>query len=227
MGELIEEVSLSDKYHVFEDRMEAGHRLSEKLVKYKGSDSIVLAIPAGGVPVAAEIATALNLPADLLIVRKIQLPNNTEAGFGAMGPEGEFVLNEPLVHYLGLREDDIVTQKLKTRDVINWREQVFRDGRPYQDMNNKNAIIVDDGLASGYTLLAAIGFIRRKGAKKIIAVVPTASRKTVEFILPQVDELVCLNVRAGFFFAVADAYRNWYDLEDDEVISLINRKPFI
>ena len=227
MGELIEEVSLSDKYHVFEDRMEAGRRLSEKLVKYKGSDSIVLAIPAGGVPVAAEIATALNLPADLLIVRKIQLPDNTEAGFGAMGPEGEFVLNEPLVHYLGLREDDIVTQKLKTRDVINWREQVFRDGRPYQDMNNKNAIIVDDGLASGYTLLAAIGFIRRKGAKKIIAVVPTASRKTVEFILPQVDELVCLNVRAGFFFAVADAYRNWYDLEDDEVISLINRKPFI
>ena len=227
MGELIEEVSLSDKYHVFEDRMESGRRLSEKLVKYKGSDSIVLAIPAGGVPVAAEIATALNLPADLLIVRKIQLPDNTEAGFGAMGPEGEFVLNEPLVHYLGLREDDIVTQKLKTRDVINWREQVFRDGRPYQDMNNKNAIIVDDGLASGYTLLAAIGFIRRKGAKKIIAVVPTASRKTVEFILPQVDELVCLNVRAGFFFAVADAYRNWYDLEDDEVISLINRKPFI
>ena len=227
MGELIEEVSLSDKYHVFEDRMEAGRRLSEKLVKYKGSDSIVLAIPAGGVPVAAEIATALNLPADLLIVRKIQLPDNTEAGFGAMGPEGEFVLNEPLVYRLGLREDDIVTQKLKTRDVINWREQVFRDGRPYQDMNNKNAIIVDDGLASGYTLLAAIGFIRRKGVKKIIAVVPTASRKTVEFILPQVDELVCLNVRAGFFFAVADAYRNWYDLEDDEVISLINRKPFI
>lgn len=227
MGELIEEVSLSDKYHVFEDRMEAGRRLSEKLVKYKGSDSIVLAIPAGGVPVAAEIATALNLPADLLIVRKIQLPDNTEAGFGAMGPEGEFVLNEPLVYRLGLREDDIVTQKLKTRDVINWREQVFRDGKPYQDMNNKNAIIVDDGLASGYTLLAAIGFIRRKGAKKIIAVVPTASRKTVEFILPQVDELVCLNVRAGFFFAVADAYRNWYDLEDDEVISLINRKPFI
>ena len=227
MGELIEEVSLSDKYHVFEDRMEAGRRLSEKLVKYKGSDSIVLAIPAGGVPVAAEIATALNLPADLLIVRKIQLPDNTEAGFGAMGPEGEFVLNEPLVYRLGLREDDIVTQKLKTRDVINWREQVFRDGRPYQDMNNKNAIIVDDGLASGYTLLAAIGFIRRKGVKKIIAVVPTASRKTVEFILPQVDELVCLNVRAGFFFAVADAYRNWYDLEDDEVISLINRKPFV
>ena len=207
--------------------MEAGRRLSEKLVKYKGSDSIVLAIPAGGVPVAAEIATALNLPADLLIVRKIQLPDNTEAGFGAMGPEGEFVLNEPLVYRLGLREDDIVTQKLKTRDVINWREQVFRDGRPYQDMNNKNAIIVDDGLASGYTLLAAIGFIRRKGVKKIIAVVPTASRKTVEFILPQVGELVCLNVRAGFFFAVADAYRNWYDLEDDEVISLINRKPFV
>lgn len=227
MSKLIEERPLFNKLHVFEDRWEAGKLLAEKLMKYKGSDSIVLAIPSGGVPVAAQIASILDLPADLVIVRKIQIPYSTEAGFGAMGPEGEFILNEPLVYHLGLREDEIVTQRRKTMDVIGRREQVFREGRPYPDMMARNIIIVDDGLASGYTMLAAIAFTRRRGASNVVIAVPTASNKTVDFLLPQVDELVCLNVRTGYYFAVADAYRHWYDLGDEEVLSIIKSKPFV
>lgn len=227
MGTLIEDTPLMDKLRVFTDRREAGRRLAEKLMHYKGSSSIVMAIPAGGVPVAAEIAQALYLPADLLIVRKIQLPDNPEAGFGAVGPDGEMIINEPWAAKLHLAEYEIIAQKRKTIESIKKRNQIFRKGRPYPDLNGRTVILVDDGLASGYSILAAIGFIRRLEPARIIAAVPTASNKTVDFILPQVDELVCLNIRRGYYFAVADAYRNWYDLDDDEVLSIIGREPFL
>jgi len=187
---LIEDTSLMDKLYVFKDRREAGRRLAEKLMRYKGSNTMVMAIPAGGVPVAAEIAKALQLPAELLIVRKIQLPDNPEAGFGAVGPDGEMILNEPLVAQLHLAEYEIIAQKQKTIDNIKKREQIFRKGRPYPDLKGKTVILVDDGMASGYTMLAAIGFTRRLESSKVITAVPTSSNKTVDFILPQVDELV-------------------------------------
>ena len=227
MSTLIEDTSLMDKLYVFKDRREAGRRLAEKLMRYKGSNTMVMAIPAGGVPVAAEIVKALQLPAELLIVRKIQLPDNPEAGFGAVGPDGEMILNEPWVAQLHLAEYEIIAQKQKTIDNIKKREQIFRKGRPYPDLKGKTVILVDDGMASGYTMLAAIGFTRRLESSKVITAVPTSSNKTVDFILPQVDELVCLNVRRGYYFAVADAYENWYDLDDEEVLSIIGKEPFI
>ena len=227
MGTLIEDMSLMDRLYVFKDRREAGRRLAERLMRYKGSNTLVMAIPAGGVPVAAEIAKALQLPAELLIVRKIQLPDNPEAGFGAVGPDGKMILNEPWVAQLNLAEYEIIAQKKKTIDSIRKREQIFRKGRPYPDLKGQTVILVDDGLASGYTMLAAIDFTQTLEPSKIIAAVPTASNKTVDFILPEVDELVCLNVRKGFYFAVADAYENWYDLEDEEVLFIIGREPFI
>ncbi|MCD4668853.1 MAG: phosphoribosyltransferase [Actinomycetia bacterium] len=226
MSTLIEDRSLMDKLYVFKDRREAGRRLARKLMRYKGSNTMVMAIPAGGVPVADEIAKALQLPAELVIVRKIQLPDNPEAGFGAVGPYGEMILNEPWVAQLHLAEYEIIAQKKKTIDNIKKRDQIFRKGRPYLDLKGKTVILVDDGMASGYTMLAAIGFTRRLESSKVITAVPTASNKTVDFILPQVDELVCLNVRRGYYFAVADAYKNWYDLDDEEVLSIIGREPF-
>jgi len=221
MEKLTEEISLRDKYQVFEDRREAGRLLAEKLIKYKGSKGIVLGIPSGGAPIAQEIASALDLPMDLIVVRKIQIPYNPEAGFGAMSPNGEIVLNERLLNQLGLPEEIIRAQTKKTMDVIKRRNQIFRRGRPFPSLEDKIAILVDDGLASGYTMLAAVRFIKRKAPRKIIVAVPTASERTVDFILPEIDELICLNVRSGISFAVADAYRNWYDLTDEEVISII------
>ncbi len=227
MGRLIEEISLRNKLHVFEDRIEAGSRLAGKLIQYRGSDGIVLAIPSGGVPVAHEIAASLHLPMDLMIVRKLQIPYNPEAGFGAMGLDGEIILNEGMLNQLGLTEDEIREQAEKTKEVIKRRNQVFRKGETFPSLKNRVVILVDDGLASGYTMLVAIRFVKRKSPEKIIVAVPTASGRTVELILPEVDELVCLNVRHGISFAVADAYRNWYDLSDEEVISIIGISPRI
>src|SRR4030043_1473078 len=191
MGKLIEEISLRDKPYVFEDRNEAGRLLAEKLIKYKGSDSIVFGIPSGGVPIASEIANALNLPMDLIIVRKIQIPYNPEAGFGAMGPDGEIIINERLLHQLRFTEDEIKTQIKKTMDVIKKRNQLFREEKPFPPLKGKIAIIVDDGLASGFTMLAAIKFIKTKAPRKIVVAVPTASKKTIDLILAERVALLC------------------------------------
>lgn len=219
MGRLIEETSLRNKLYVFEDRKAAGRLLAEKLIQYKDSDGIILGIPSGGVPVASEIVEMLHLPMDLMIVRKIQIPFNPEAGFGAIGPDGEVILNEQLTVQLGLTEEEIKSQAEKTQEGIRRRNRVFRRGKPFPSLTNKIVILVDDGLALGYTMLAAVRFVKRKNPEKIIVAVPTASKRTVDFILAEVDELICLNVRHGISFAVADAYHNWYDLTDDEVLS--------
>lgn len=223
-GRLVIDESLRDRLHVFKDRRDAGRRLGEKLTDYKNSDALILAIPSGGVPVALEAAHFLNLPLDLILVRKIPLPWNTEAGFGAIDPGGDVIFNEALLNSLGwLTEDEVNAQVDKTRDVLRKRNEIFRGGRAFPEIGNRTVIIIDDGLASGYTMLAALRFVRKGNPGKVIAAVPTGSMKTVEIVLSEVDELVCLNIRAGLSFAVADAYMYWHDLIDDEVISMIEQ----
>jgi len=221
MGMLVEEALLRDKLHVFKDRIEAGYLLAEKLVRYRNSDALILGIPSGGVPIASVIAHLLGKPMDLIIVRKIQIPYNPEAGFGAVGPEGDIILNERVLNQLSLTEKEMKAQIQKTMDGINKRNQLFRQNKAFPGLKDKDVIVVDDGLASGYTMFAAIKFIKKKYPQKVIVAVPTGSERTVEFVLSVVDELVCLNVRGRFPFAVADAYRNWYDLTDEEVLRII------
>ncbi len=224
MGTLIEDIALRDKIHVFKDRQEAGKLLSKRLLEDKGPDSIVLAIPSGGVPVAAEAALVLDLPLDLIIVRKIQIPYNPEAGFGAVTPDGEVIINEDLLYRLGLTDEEVKAQTEKALKIIRKRDELFRGEKPFLPVKGRHIIVIDDGLASGYTMLAAVKFIRRMAPASIIAAVPTGSRRTVDFILPEVDRLLCLNVRSGYPFAVADAYINWYDLADEEVLELMGRR---
>ncbi len=222
MQRLIEDASLRNKLYVFKDRQESGTLLAQRLLGYKDTNGIVFAIPSGGVPVAAEIAKALTLPLDLIIVRKVQIPYNPEAGFGAVSPDHKVLLNENLLSMLNLSEKEVEQQIQITREIIKKRNELFRKGLPFPSVKNKVAIIVDDGLASGYTMLSAIEFIKRHEPQKIVVAVPTGLEKTADLILSQIDELICLNVRSGFIFAVADAYENWYDLDDDEVISILN-----
>ncbi|MDO8140443.1 MAG: phosphoribosyltransferase family protein [Candidatus Brocadiales bacterium] len=221
MANLIEDRLLRDKVYVFKDRKEAGRLLARKLSGYKDVHGIVLGIPSGGVPVAAEIAKVLGLSLDVIIVRKIQLPDNTEAGFGAVRPDGEVSLNTNLITQLRLTEEEVKRQIQITVDTIKRRNELFREGRPFPFLKDKVVIIVDDGLASGYTMLSAVDFIKRHKPERVVIAVPTAPKGTVDLILPQVDEVVCLNVRSGFTFAVANAYEKWYDLEDGEVISIL------
>jgi predicted phosphoribosyltransferase len=221
MGKLIEDPALRDRVYVFKDRAMAGRLLADRLLGYQGREVRLFAIPAGGVPVAAQIARALNLLLDLVIVRKIQLPWTTEAGFGALNPSGEAVFNEELLSRIHLSPQDIERQVQKTLVTLKEREERLRGNRPYPDLAGAATIIVDDGLASGYTMRVAINFLKDKGAGKIIVAVPTASARTAQDLLPLVDELLCLNVRGGWSFAVAEAYENWYDVDEAEVLKIM------
>ena len=221
MGTLLEDLDLSGKTAVFKDRREAGQRLAARLSDRVDASTIVLAIPAGGVPVALPIAQSLRLPLDVLVVRKIQIPGNTEAGFGAIGPDGTVLLNDRIVEDLRLSAKEIEVQVSHAREVLERREALFRRGRPFPSLENRQVILVDDGLASGYTMLASAALVKARGASQVIVAVPTASRRTANFLLPEVDMLICPNIRTGPIFAVADAYRHWYDLDDREVLDLL------
>jgi putative phosphoribosyl transferase len=217
MGKLIEDPALRDRLHVFADRATAGQLLAVHLEAYRRGDVRLFAIPAGGVPVAREIARHLSIPLDLIIVRKIQLPWTTEAGFGALDPAGQATLNEDLLRRMPLSPEDIEVQVNKTAASMRQREERLRGGKPYPRLYGQAVMVVDDGLASGYTMRAALKFLQAQGAGQLIVAVPTGSERTVWELLPLVDELYCLNVRGGFSFAVADAYENWYDLTEEEV----------
>ncbi len=221
MNNLIEDVGLKGKKRVFADREEAGRSLASLLQGIADPKGVVLAIPAGGVPVACAVARECRLPLDVLIVRKIQIPDNPEAGFGAIGPDGEVLLNERIVEDLRLSQKEIQARVSETQQVLQSREKVFRRGRPQPELKDRQVILVDDGLASGYTMMAAVGYARQKEARQVIVAVPTASQRTVHFLQPAVDVLVCSNVRGGPVFAVADAYEEWHDLGDEEVVRLL------
>jgi predicted phosphoribosyltransferase len=222
MGKLVEDPTLRDRTYVFADRAAAGRRLAEMLLNLDLAREIHLfAIPAGGVPVAAEIARRLEAPLDLVIVRKIQLPWTTEAGFGALNPAGDAIFNQDLLDRMHLSPAEIEAQLQKTAASLKQRELRLRGGRPYPQLEQKPTMIVDDGLASGYTMRAAVQFLKGQGAGKIIVAVPTGSNRTVQELAPLVDTLVCPNVRGGWSFAVADAYENWYDLTEEEVLEIL------
>ena len=221
MGELSEDPDLRDKRFIFEDRRDAGRRLAVFLEHYRGTDALLLAVPSGGIPVAAEAARILILPLDLLIVRKLQIPFNPEAGFGAMSLSGDILLNDELVESLGLGKEAIAAAVNNTKKVLDQRNRLFRGGRPLPSCQGKKAVIIDDGLASGYTMRVAAQWVRGMKPERVIAAVPTGSARTVEVMREEVDEIVCLNVRSGYRFAVAEAYRHWHDLSDDEVLRII------
>ncbi len=226
---LIEEPRWRERQGVFADRTAAGELLAVKLQAWQGVDGLVLAIPAGGVPVAAPIARSLKLPLELVIVRKLQIPWNTEAGFGALAPDGQVILNEPLVRALGLTPEQIEAQVAATQQNLQQREAVFRGGRPYPEMTNKTLMVVDDGLASGYTMLAALQFLARQQPQQLIVAVPTGLLDTIDTVMAKTGAtVVCLNVRTRRPFAVAAAYQRWYDLSEAEVLALLrdfDRKP--
>jgi putative phosphoribosyl transferase len=220
MGIIIDDSHLRDKRFVFSDRHDAGKKLGA-LIMSRGlqQETVVIAIPAGGVPVGIEIARILHAPISLAIVRKIQIPGNTEAGFGAVTWDGHVLINEQLRAILGLSQRDVDTAISATRRNIRDRIARYATVRPIPDLRKKCVILTDDGLASGYTMLAAITSIRTMHPERILAAIPTSSVSSAERIAQEVDEVICLNIRSGQRFAVAEAYRHWYDLDDREVIA--------
>jgi predicted phosphoribosyltransferase len=220
-GKLIELPALRNRSQVFRNRAHAGEVLAEMLAVYDKSDAIVLAIPAGGVPVAAAIARTLALPLDVAVVSKLTLPWNTEAGYGALAFDGTLRLNQRLVTQAGLTEADIAHGQARAQEKIARRVQRLRGSRPFPDLTDRTAILVDDGLASGFTLTVALEALHHQGAQDIVVAVPTAHAEAATRLAPQVAALYCPNLRAGLSFAVAGAYQEWNDVAEDEAAALL------
>jgi predicted phosphoribosyltransferase len=222
MAEIVDESTFRNRTHVFNDRLQAGELLAKKLEEYKGKeDAYILAIPAGGVQVAFIVAKRLKIPLDLAVTRKLHVPWNKEVGFGAISWNGTMFLNEPLIASLGLTRDDIDRCVVEEKEVIRRRLKKFRGDKPFPDLKDKTTIIVDDGLASGFSMLTTLKTIEQMGVKEAIVAVPTAPISAINLVRPHADRVVCLNIRSGPIFAVADAYKEWYDLEDEDVMDLL------
>jgi putative phosphoribosyl transferase len=224
MGTIIEDPRLRNREGAFLDRNEAGERLAAFLqARNLTPDPVVCSIPAGGVPVGVAIALSLKVPLELAIVRKVQIPGNPEAGFGAVTWDGSVLLNQGLVQRLGLTEQEIQTAVDVARENVRAREKAFPRHQPSRNLSGHTVILTDDGLASGYTMRAAAETIRRKEPARILVAVPTGSLSAVRMVAEEADELICLNVRTTYSFAVADAYVHWHDLTDEEVQSHLKR----
>lgn len=217
---LFDLLKLRNRVHIFRDRQEAGEILASMLEKYRGSDALVLGVPAGGVAVAVIIAQELNLAMDVAIVSKITLPWNTESGYGAVAFDGTVLLNHDLLSRLRLSRQDIEEGIAKTKDKVSRRMEKFRGNRPFPHLR-RPLILVDDGIASGFTLLTAVEALRKAGCREIILAVPTAHEESLTRIQEKVDAIYCPNLRSGWSFAVADAYEHWRDLEEQEVVDLL------
>jgi putative phosphoribosyl transferase len=219
MGEIIDNPHLREHRLVFSNRHDAGKQLGEFIKRLPAtSNPLVLAIPAGGVPIGAEVANALGAPFSVAIVRKIRIPGTTESGFGAVTWEGRVLINEQLRAALRLSDRDVERAVAATMDNVAERVALFTGGNPMPEMTGKTVILTDDGLASGFTMLAAAQGIRFHKPARILVAVPTASLSSADLVAREADVVACLNIRSGHFFAVADAYREWHDLNDQEVL---------
>jgi predicted phosphoribosyltransferase len=206
----------------FEDRTEAGRRLAKELAAYAGTDAVVLALPRGGVPVAFPVARALGLPLDVFVVRKLGVPGQPELAMGAIASGGARVMNEDVLAGLGLREADVEAVAEKERTVLEQREHTYRGDRPPLDVRGRTAILVDDGLATGASMRAAIAAVRAREPRRIVVAVPTAPARTLEELRGEVDDVVCV-VTPRPFFAVGGSYVDFDQTTDDEVRDLLER----
>ena len=205
----------------FENRYDAGRQLADELGGYKGQSVVVLAIPNGGVPIALEVALALEADLDLVISRKIPLPLNPEAGCGAVADDGTVILNEEVVKKVGLSPHQMNYQINQVRVEIRQRSLLYRKDRPLAVVSGKTVIIIDDGLASGFTMMAAVASVRRRRPKEIVVAVPVASPTALEQLEKVADKVVTLAKGTKPKFYIADFYRYWHDLSDDEVIQCL------
>jgi len=203
-------------------REEAGRRLAQRLLHLRGQDVVVLALPRGGVPVAAEIAKALGAPLDLLFVRKIGLPWHPELAYAAVvdGSPPEVVINDDVARYEPMSDDEL---EQATRDEvaeIDRRRNAYMAGRAPLDVTGRTAIVVDDGLATGTTARAALQGLRRRQPSRLVLAVPVAPEDTVHELASLVDEIVCLDMPEPFR-AIGLHYEDFHQLDDEEVLAIL------
>jgi predicted phosphoribosyltransferase len=217
-GVIHECTALRDRAPVFRDRAHAGREVAALLGDHIGRDARILAIPAGGVPVAVALAEELHLPVGVAVVSKVTLPWNTEAGYGAVAFDGSVELNHPLIAELGLDDETVRAGVDATREKVARRVAAFRETA---GLGGAEIVLVDDGLASGFTMRTAVEAVRKAGAARVAAAVPTGSLRAVRGLAERVDDVFCANVRTGMRFAVADAYEHWRDVPEARAVELL------
>ena len=206
---------------LFTDRTDAGRQLAALLGRYAGRDDvIVLGLPRGGVPVAYEVARALGAPLDVFLVRKLGVPGHEELAMGAIGSGGVQVLNRQVLEGLGLDEADVERVAERERRELERRERAYRGSRPPLDVAGKIAILIDDGLATGARMRAAVEALRAEGPAQIVVAVPTAARETCASFEAHVDEVICA-VTPQPFYAVGASYAGFSQTSDEEVTALL------
>ena len=210
------------EHDVFPDRTEAGRRLAERLQHLKDQQPVVLALPRGGVPVAYEVARVLEAPLDLVLVRKIGAPFQPELAIGAVvdGERPELVLNRDLITEYGIPESYVEGERRRQLAEIERRREQYLAGRARAPVQDRTAIVIDDGIATGATMEAALHATRRAGPRRLVLAVPVAPPDTIERLRPEVDEVVCVQIPA-FLGAIGSFYRDFRQLRDEDVIGLL------
>jgi putative phosphoribosyl transferase len=207
---------------MFKNRKDAGRKLAARLLKYRDEHPVVLALPRGGVPVAYEVARALDAPLDIVVVRKLGAPGQPELGVGAVadGDHPQSVLNEEVVRALDVSDDYLNREVALELQEIRRRQELYRSGRAPEPIEGRTAIVIDDGIATGGSVRAALRGVRRSDPKRLVLAVPVAPPDTVESLQPEVDELVCLSM-PFFFHAVGQFYEDFSQTTDEEVVELL------
>jgi predicted phosphoribosyltransferase len=208
---------------MFEDRGDAGQQLAQALSAYGGrEDVVVLGLPRGGIPVAFEVAQALSAPLDVFIVRKLGVPWNPELAMGAIASGGVQVMNDDVVRSSGVSGEQIERVVEQETRELEEREEIYRGARPTVNLGGKTVILVDDGLATGATMRAAVRAVRARGAAQIVVAVPTAPPETCSDFQRLVDETICLTTPRRFM-GVGGSYRRFAQTTNDEVRELLSR----
>lgn len=208
----------------FRDRVDAGQQLARQLSAYANRpDVIVLALPRGGLPVGFEVARALNVPLDVFVVRKLGVPGHEELAMGAIATGGVRVLNQEVVEALGIFANMIIDYvTAQEQKELERRERLYRDDRPPPDVQGRTVILVDDGLATGSTMRAAVAALKQQQPARIVVAVPTAAPETCDELKHEVDELVCV-ITPDPFFAVGLWYEDFSQMDDEGVRAWLQR----
>jgi putative phosphoribosyl transferase len=206
---------------MFIDRGDAGRRLAERLEDLRGRDVVILGLPRGGVPVAFEVARALGVPLDVIVVRKLGMPSQPELAMGAIGEGGVRILNPELQRW-GVTGGQIAAVERREQDELESRVTRLRAGRPRILLKGRTAVIVDDGVATGSTARAACQVARAQGASQVVLAVPVAAAEAAEALRGTADEVVCLQIPDSFY-AVGQWYEDFSQVPDEEVVGLLKR----
>ena len=206
----------------YKDRTDAGQQLAERLDAYRDrKDVLVLGLPRGGVPVAYEVAKALNVPLDVYLVRKLGAPGQEELAMGAIATGGVMLLNHDVIRELGITDEMTRAISMREWQELARREGLYRGARPLPEVAGKTVILVDDGLATGFTMRAAIAALKKQGPAHIVVAVPVAAAQTVGELAAEVDEVVCLYT-PNLFYAVGLWYGDFRPVTDEQVHALLH-----